>query len=72
MINTLIMKYCSLLFLGISFGTSVQAQEKPNILWLTSEDHGPRMGCYGFMGGSYRIGRYGKKGSTSARYGKQN
>ncbi|MCW5553903.1 MAG: sulfatase-like hydrolase/transferase [Verrucomicrobiae bacterium] len=23
------------------------AAEKPNILWLTSEDHGPEMGCYG-------------------------
>lgn len=24
-----------------------RAAEKPNILWLTSEDHGPHMGCYG-------------------------
>lgn len=23
------------------------ADERPNILWLTSEDHGPEMGCYG-------------------------
>src|SRR5688572_20038778 len=23
------------------------AADKPNILWLTSEDHGPEMGCYG-------------------------
>ncbi|RXK55351.1 sulfatase [Oleiharenicola lentus] len=23
------------------------AQERPNIVWLTSEDHGPEMGCYG-------------------------
>ncbi|SHJ76523.1 uncharacterized sulfatase [Rubritalea squalenifaciens DSM 18772] len=23
------------------------AQEKPNILWLTAEDHGPHLGCYG-------------------------
>jgi len=23
------------------------AADKPNILWLTSEDHGPDMGCYG-------------------------
>ncbi len=23
------------------------AADKPNILWLTSEDHGPHMGCYG-------------------------
>lgn len=29
--------------------TSLQgeAADKPNILWLTSEDHGPQMGCYG-------------------------
>lgn len=29
-----------------SIGTSSFA-EKPNILWLSSEDHGPQMGCYG-------------------------
>ena len=23
------------------------AAERPNVLWLTSEDHGPEMGCYG-------------------------
>jgi len=23
------------------------AQPRPNILWITSEDHGPQMGCYG-------------------------
>ncbi len=23
------------------------AQRRPNILWLTSEDHGPQLGCYG-------------------------
>ncbi len=23
------------------------AEDRPNILWLTSEDHGPAMGCYG-------------------------
>jgi arylsulfatase A-like enzyme len=27
--------------------TNSQAAELPNILWLTSEDHGPEMGCYG-------------------------
>lgn len=26
---------------------SAQAAERPNILWLTSEDHGQQMGCYG-------------------------
>jgi uncharacterized sulfatase len=25
----------------------VSAADRPNILWLTSEDHGPEMGCYG-------------------------
>jgi arylsulfatase A-like enzyme len=30
------------------FGTvPVAGAELPNILWLTSEDHGPEMGCYG-------------------------
>jgi arylsulfatase A-like enzyme len=24
-----------------------KAVDRPNILWLTSEDHGPAMGCYG-------------------------
>ncbi len=24
-----------------------QGEEHPNILWITSEDHGPEMGCYG-------------------------
>ncbi len=27
--------------------TNCPAAELPNILWLTSEDHGPQMGCYG-------------------------
>ncbi|WP_406694918.1 sulfatase-like hydrolase/transferase [Singulisphaera sp. Ch08] len=26
---------------------SARADDRPNILWLTSEDHGPQMGCYG-------------------------
>lgn len=32
------------------FGVKAEAasnKERPNILWLTSEDHGPEMGCYG-------------------------
>jgi arylsulfatase A-like enzyme len=29
------------------WGSGVTAAERPNILWLTSEDHGPEMGCYG-------------------------
>lgn len=35
-----------LLFFPVWMG-SAAAKEKPNILWLTSEDHGPQMGCYG-------------------------
>lgn len=32
----------------VSFGTpSICAKELPNILWLTSEDNGPHLGCYG-------------------------
>ncbi len=38
----------SLLFLALFYLVAqTQAQNKPNILWLTSEDHGPHMGCYG-------------------------
>ena len=29
------------------FAATAAAADKPNILWLTSEDHGPEMGCYG-------------------------
>ncbi|HXD87182.1 MAG TPA: sulfatase-like hydrolase/transferase [Urbifossiella sp.] len=30
------------------FATSpLRGADKPNILWLTSEDHGPHLGCYG-------------------------
>lgn len=35
---------------GLLVATSVApcvAADKPHILWLTSEDHGPEMGCYG-------------------------
>ena len=28
-------------------GSRALAADKPNILWVTSEDHGPEMGCYG-------------------------
>ena len=31
---------------GLAAG-GASAAERPNILWLTSEDHGPQMGCYG-------------------------
>jgi len=35
------------LSLVLSFWLPSFAVEKPHILWLTSEDHGPEMGCYG-------------------------
>lgn len=28
-------------------GVATAAESRPNILWLTSEDHSPHMGCYG-------------------------
>lgn len=41
------MKRLSILISAFSFYLSALAVERPNILWLTSEDHGPHMGCYG-------------------------
>lgn len=35
---------CLVLSLATSFAL---AEERPNILWISSEDHGPHMGCYG-------------------------
>lgn len=37
---------CLALLLLISFATLL-AQDRPNILWITSEDHGPHLGSYG-------------------------
>jgi len=31
----------------VSTGMLRAADERPNILWISSEDHGPQMGCYG-------------------------
>lgn len=28
-------------------GAETVAAERPNVLWITSEDHGPQMGCFG-------------------------
>lgn len=33
--------------MAVSLIANASAAERPNILWLTSEDHGPEMGCYG-------------------------
>ena len=38
--------FCVLL-LAATARAEVPAADRPNILWLTSEDHGPHMGCYG-------------------------
>ncbi len=35
------------LFFALFMTTQLRAADKPNILWITSEDHGPHMGCYG-------------------------
>jgi arylsulfatase A-like enzyme len=39
------MKSAAIILLAL--GIPLSAADKPNILWLTSEDHGPEMGCYG-------------------------
>ena len=31
----------------LSSAVELSSVDRPNILWLTSEDHGPQMGCYG-------------------------
>jgi uncharacterized sulfatase len=33
--------------LSFSWATQAANSSHPNILWITSEDHGPEMGCYG-------------------------
>ena len=38
--------WLSLLFL-LAVGSVASAADRPNILWITSEDNGPHMGCYG-------------------------
>ncbi len=36
------------LFVAILFSaTTSRAAERPNVLWITSEDNGPQLGCYG-------------------------
>jgi len=36
-----------LLIVALLFSPIVRAAELPNILWITSEDNGPHLGCYG-------------------------
>ncbi len=40
------MRTFSLLMLGLLSGLA-SAADQPNILWITSEDNGPQLGCYG-------------------------
>jgi N-sulfoglucosamine sulfohydrolase len=42
-------KYCILFLLTVySLGLGAQSQpERPNILWIVSEDNSPLLGCYG-------------------------
>src|SRR5215204_5744000 len=35
------------LFVSLLCRLAAAGADKPNILWITSEDHGPHMGCYG-------------------------
>jgi len=41
------MKQLSIILSSFAIVASSFAADRPNILWLTSEDHGPHMGCYG-------------------------
>ena len=41
------MRTSSFLFALFMIAAPFQGAEHPNILWITSEDHGPGMGCYG-------------------------
>jgi uncharacterized sulfatase len=36
-----------LALLLVAFSLSLFAQERPNVLWITAEDHGPHLGAYG-------------------------
>src|SRR5688500_8025694 len=38
--------FAAALLLVTAFGADADSP-RPNILWITSEDHGPEMGCYG-------------------------
>ncbi len=38
----------TLVLLLASVAQQPQADQRPNILWITSEDNGPHLGCYGF------------------------
>lgn len=49
-ISRLILRLCLVAGLAVSaaaFSATSRAADKPNILWITSEDNGPELGCYG-------------------------
>ncbi len=37
----------ALLLIALSLALALNAADRPNILWITSEDNGPHRGCYG-------------------------
>jgi len=48
-----------------AFSAFATADDRPNILWLTSEDHGPHMGCYGDpVASTPHVDRLAAKGMT--------
>src|SRR5213592_3008835 len=44
--NVLLTIYLHLAF-AFAVASFARAADRPNILWISSEDHGPHMGCYG-------------------------
>ncbi len=38
---------CAFIIAPCGGAWAADASARPNILWLSSEDHGPHMGCYG-------------------------
>lgn len=45
--NPLARSFAVLLVFAAILGSTAAQTARPNILWITSEDHGPEMGCYG-------------------------
>ena len=39
--------WLSVLILLLGTGAARAGEVRPNILWITSEDNGPHLGCYG-------------------------
>ncbi|MBT3386165.1 MAG: sulfatase-like hydrolase/transferase [Prolixibacteraceae bacterium] len=47
-IKTILTLFVSIIFLWSCKNTAQTELEKPNILWITTEDISPQIGCYGF------------------------